>query len=73
MIYALLRYLFIEVPAAFLKGLGFVIFDKDEIIGTTFICRRIRKPIDKNAILAEYLERCRKLVQEEDKDKNEKK
>lgn len=74
MIYALMRYLFFEIPSAFLRGLAFIFFDKEEIIGTAFTCRRRRRPIDTKKIIANYLERCRKQVQEaETKDKNEKK
>ena len=36
MLRALLRYLLFEVPVGFLKGLAFIIFDKDEIVGTHF-------------------------------------
>lgn len=36
MIYALMRYLFFEIPSAFLRGLAFIFFDKEEIIGTAF-------------------------------------
>lgn len=75
MIYALLRYLVFEIPSAFLRGLAFICFDKEEIIGTAFTCRRRRKPINKKAILTNYLEECRKQVQQQDneKDRNEKK
>lgn len=66
MIYALIRYLFFEIPSAFIRGLTFIIFDKEEIISTSFTCRRRRKPINKKAILEHYLERRRKQVQQDD-------
>lgn len=65
MIYALIRYILFEIPSAFLRGLVFIIFDKEEIIGTAFTVRRRRKPIDKQAILVNYLENCRRQVQDE--------
>ena len=72
MIYALIRYLLFEIPSAFLRGLAFILFEKDEITGAVFTCRKIKKPINKQAIITKYLERCRKQVQQQE-DKNEEK
>ena len=65
MIGALIRYVLFEIPSAFLRGLVFIIYDKEEIVGTAFTVRRRRKRIDKQKILADYLELCRKQVCEE--------
>ena len=68
MFYALLRFIFIEMPCAFFKGLSFVLFEKKEIIDTAFFTRRRKIPLNKEKIVAEYLEKCRKQVYEK-KDK----
>lgn len=66
MLYALLRFLAFEIPAVVLKGTALILFEKEEIINLTFLCRRRRSPINKKAILAHYLEECRKQVWQED-------
>jgi hypothetical protein len=63
MLRALLRYLLFEVPVGFIKGLSFIIFDKDEIIGTHFtVDDQVDKAAEENRILVNYLNRCRKQV-----------
>jgi hypothetical protein len=63
MLRALLRYLLFEVPVGFIKGLSFILFDKEEIMNTSFTVQdQISKEAEENRILVEYLNRCRKQI-----------
>ena len=63
MLRALLRYLLFEVPVGFIKGLAFIIFDKDEIVGTHFTVEDQKNKAEmENKILVDYLNRCRKQI-----------
>ena len=63
MLKAILRYLFFIIPSSFLRGLEFIIFDKEEVISAHFVVQdQYDKEIEKRKILLEHLERCRKQV-----------
>jgi len=66
MFLALIRFILFETPSAFLRGLAFIIFDKEEIIGERFDCRRLRKKINKEQILKNYLEKCYKQLHQDE-------
>ena len=65
---ALLRYLIIEVPVAFLSGLSYIIFDKQEIIQTEFILRKQIRINIADKVLKDYLKKCYKLVYTDEKE-----
>ena len=60
---ALLRYLFFTCPGVFLRGLEFIVFDKEEITQTYFDTEdQKNKQDEENRILINYLEQCRKQI-----------
>jgi hypothetical protein len=63
---ALIRFILIIMPSAFLSGLAFIIFDKEEITGTVFNVRRQWRPNIKKRVLEKYLNDCYKHVHKED-------
>lgn len=63
MIKALIRYLFFSMPQVFIRGLEFILFDKDEIIATAFTVQdQYNKTVEERRILLEHLERCRRQI-----------
>lgn len=54
------------MPTAFLAGLSFIIFDKEEILETVFKTRRQWRPNIKKRVLEEYLNKCYKHVHKEE-------
>ncbi|DAB04753.1 TPA: hypothetical protein CPT89_01090 [Candidatus Gastranaerophilales bacterium HUM_11] len=67
MLRAILRFLFCELPIALLSGLVFIIFDRYEIIGIDFNVRRFRNKNHNKKVICDYLEKCRKQVNETDR------
>lgn len=62
MLRALLRYLFFTVPGIFLRGLEYILFDKNEITFAYFIYQdQENKDKKEHNILLKYLEKCRSL------------
>ena len=72
MIRALLRFFLFEMPIAFLTGLTYILFDKQEIIQTQFRVLKQWRPDMKKRILADYLNKCYKQIHEDEKQKDEK-
>lgn len=66
MIIALLRYFFFVMPIAFISGLSWILFDRQEITNTTFCIRRFRNKQHKEKILKNYLEKCYKEVHKDE-------
>lgn len=63
MLKALIRYLFFTVPGTFLRGLEFVLFDREEIVSSGFTVQdQENKALEERRILLEHLERCRKQI-----------
>ena len=67
MLRALLRFILIDHPRNFLSGLSYIIFDKEEICGCTYKCRRQRKKDFRKRILTDYLDKCYRQVYESEK------
>ena len=64
---ALLRYLLFEVPTAFISGLTYILFEREEIISTQFKVRKQKRSDFKRRILIDYLEKCYRQVYESEK------
>lgn len=62
MILALLRFFLFVMPTAFLSGLSWILFDRQEVITARFDVRRLRDPQHKEKIIKSYLEKCYKNV-----------
>ena len=69
MIKALIRYIFFVIPVLFLSGLTFILFDKKEVLGGSFTIRRRWRPDIKKQVLESYLNKCYKVVSEENNGK----
>jgi hypothetical protein len=67
MLRALLRYLLFEVPIAFISGLSYILYEREEIISTQFKVRKQKRSDFKRRILVDYLEKCYKGVYESEK------
>ena len=67
MIRALLRYLLFEVPIAFISGLSYILYEREEIISTQFKVRKQKRSDFKHRILIDYLEKCYRQVYESEK------
>lgn len=72
MLRALLRYLLFEVPIAFVSGLTYILYEREEIISTQFKVRKQKRKDFKKRVLVDYLDRCYKQVHESEKADNEK-
>lgn len=66
MIIALLRFIFFIMPTAFLSGLSWILFDRQEILNTNFSVRRLRDKQYKDKILKDYLEKCYRKVHKDE-------
>lgn len=61
MLKALIRFIFFTSIGSFIRGLEFIIFDKEEIISTGFTVQdQYNKRLEERRILIEYLENCRR-------------
>ena len=69
MIKALIRYIFFVAPVLFLSGLVLILFDKKEVLGGNFTIRRQWRPDIKKQVLESYLNKCYKVVSEENNGK----
>lgn len=72
MLRALLRYLLFEVPIAFVSGLTYILYEREEIISTQFKVRKQKRKDFKKRVLVDYLDKCYKQVHESEKADNEK-
>ena len=68
MLRALLRYLLFEVPIAFISGLTYIIYEREEIIETQFKVRKQKRKDFRKRVLADYLDKCYREVHESEKD-----
>jgi hypothetical protein len=64
---ALLRYLLFELPTAFISGLTYILFEREEIISTQFKVRKQKRSDFKRRILIDYLDKCYRQVYESEK------
>ena len=72
MLRALLRYLLFEVPLAFLSGITYILYEKEEIISTQFKVRKQKRKDFRRRVLVDYLDKCYRQVHESEKADNEK-
>lgn len=54
------------MPTAFISGLSWILFDRQEITNTTFCIRRLRDKQHKEKVLKNYLEKCYKVVHKDE-------
>lgn len=64
---ALLRYLLFEVPIAFISGLSYILYEREEIISTQFKVRKQKRSDFKRRVLVDYLDKCHRQVYESEK------
>ena len=64
---ALLRFILLEMPIAFLSGLTYILYDREEIISTQFKARKQKRKDFKRRVLADYLDKCYREVHESEK------
>ena len=64
---ALLRYLLFEVPIAFISGLTYILYEREEIVSTQFKVRKQKRSDFKRRILIDYLDKCYRQVYESEK------
>ena len=64
---ALLRYLLFEVPIAFISGLTYILYEREEIISTQFKVRKQKRSDFKRRVLVDYLDKCYRQVYESEK------
>ena len=63
MIKALLRYIFFSIPAIFIRGLEFILFDREEIVDIRLLVQdQYDKAAEERRILLEHLENCRRQI-----------
>lgn len=72
MLKALIRFIFFTSIGSFIRGLEFIIFDKEEIISTGFTVQdQYNKRLEERRILIEYLENCRRQIYKKRERKSE--
>lgn len=64
---ALFRYLLFEVPIAFISGLSYILYEREEIISTQFKVRKQKRSDFKRRVLVDYLDKCYRQVYESEK------
>ena len=64
---ALLRFLLFEMPIAFVSGLTYILYEKEEIIETQFTVRKQKQKDFKKRILVDYFDKCYREVHESEK------
>ena len=64
---ALLRYLLFEVPIAFVSGLTYILYEREEIVSTQFKVRKQKRKDFRRRVLVDYLAKCYKEVHESEK------
>jgi hypothetical protein len=63
MIKALLRYIFFIIPSYLIRGLEFILFDKEQVVDLRLFTQdRVDKREEERRILLEHLENCRRQV-----------
>lgn len=63
---ALLRFILFICPCYILAGISYILFDRQEITGTTIQTRRFRNPDLKKQILQQYMQKCFKQVNKDE-------
>ena len=64
---ALLRFLIFEMPLAFISGITYILYEKEEIISTQFKVRKQKRNDFKKRVLVDYLDKCYRQVHESEK------
>ena len=64
---ALLRFILFELPIAFISGLTYILYEREEIISTQFKVRKQKRSDFKRRILIDYLDKCYRQVYESEK------
>ena len=64
---ALLRFILFELPTAFISGLTYILYEREEIISTQFKVRKQKRSDFKRRILIDYLDKCYRQVYESEK------
>ena len=64
---ALLRFILFELPTAFISGLTYILYEREEIISTQFKVRKQKRSDFKRRILVDYLDKCYRQVYESEK------
>lgn len=64
---ALLRFILFELPIAFISGLTYILYEREEIISTQFKVRKQKRSDFKRRVLVDYLDKCYRQVYESEK------
>ena len=64
---ALLRFLLFEMPIAFVSGITYILYEKEEIISTQFKVRKQKRKDFRRRVLIDYLDKCYREVRESEK------
>ena len=67
MLRALLRFLLFEMPIAFISGITYILYEKEEIISTQFKVRKQKRADFRKRVLVDYLNKCYREVHKSEK------
>ena len=67
MLRALLRFILFEMPIAFISGITYILYEKEEIISTQFKVRKQKRKDFRRRVLIDYLDKCYREVRESEK------
>ena len=67
MLRALLRFILFELPIAFISGLTYILYEREEIISTQFKVRKQKRGDFKRRILVDYLDKCYRQIYESER------